>query len=82
MLPPLFLLEAGTIRFQEGYSEKGRKGNHLYFSRNVKIAAKTLKILGSVNPAFAYNINRNPILRLLNLLPKRLQLNIIRQVLK
>lgn len=47
-----------------------------------KIAAKTLKILGSVNPAFAYNINRNPILRLLNLLPKRLQLNIIRQVLK
>ena len=42
MLPPLFLLEAGTIRFQEGYSEKGRKGNHLYFSRNVKIAAKTL----------------------------------------
>lgn len=47
-----------------------------------KIAAKTLKILGSVNPAFAYNINRNPLLRLLNLLPKRLQLNIIRQVLK
>ena len=47
-----------------------------------KIAAKTLKILGSVNPAFAYNINRNPPLRLLNLLPKRLQLNIIRQVLK
>lgn len=42
MFPPLFLLEAGTIRFQEGYSEKGRKGNHLYFSRNVKIAAKTL----------------------------------------
>ena len=47
-----------------------------------KIAAKTLIILGSVNPAFAYNINRNPLLRLLNLLPKRLQLNIIRQVLK
>ena len=41
MLPPLFLLEAGTIRFEEGYSEKGRKGNHLYFSRNAQITAKT-----------------------------------------
>ena len=47
-----------------------------------KIAAKTLKILGSKNPAFAYSINRNPLLRLLNILPKRLQCFAIRQVLK
>lgn len=47
-----------------------------------KVAAKTLKILGSKNPAFAYSINRNPLLRLLNILPKRLQCFAIRQVLK
>ena len=47
-----------------------------------KIADKTLKILGKKNPAFIYNINRNPLLRLLDFLPKRLQLWIIRQVLK
>ena len=47
-----------------------------------KIADKTLKILGKKNPAFIYNINRNLLLRLLDFLPKRLQLWIIRQVLK
>lgn len=47
-----------------------------------KIADKTLKILRKKNPAFIYNINRNPLLRLLDFLPKRLQLWIIRQVLK
>lgn len=47
-----------------------------------KIADKTLKILEKKNPAFIYNINRNPLLRLLDFLPKRLQLWIIRQVLK
>ena len=47
-----------------------------------KIAQKTLKILRKKHPKFAYPINRNPLLLLLNLLPKRLQLFIIRQVLK
>ena len=47
-----------------------------------KIAEKALKILESKNPAFAYSINRNPLLRLLNILPKRLQCFAIRQVLK
>ena len=47
-----------------------------------KMAEKTLKILESKNPAFAYSINRNPLLRLLNMLPKRLQCFVIRQVLK
>lgn len=47
-----------------------------------KIAQKTLKILKEKNPKFAYNINRNPLLLLLNALPKRLQLWIIKQVLK
>lgn len=47
-----------------------------------KIAQKTQKILNEKHPKFAYNINRNPLLLLLNALPKRLQLWAIRQVLK
>ena len=47
-----------------------------------KIAKKTLKILGKRKPAFAYSINRNPLLLLLNILPKRMQLWAIRLVLK
>jgi hypothetical protein len=33
-------------------------------------------------PGFAYSINRNPLLLLLNCLPKRMQLWIIKQVLR
>jgi NAD(P)-dependent dehydrogenase (short-subunit alcohol dehydrogenase family) len=47
-----------------------------------KIAEKTAKILEKKNPAFAYSINRNPLLLLLNSLPKRIQLLAIRLVLK
>ena len=47
-----------------------------------KIAQKTQKILKAKNPKFAYNINRNPLLLLLNALPKKIQLRIIKQVLK
>ena len=48
----------------------------------VKIAKKSAKIIAKKHPAFAYSINRNPLLLLLNLLPKRLQLFAIRQILK
>ena len=47
-----------------------------------KIAVKCGKILGKRRPKFAYAINRNPLLLLLNILPKRLQLFIIRKILK
>ena len=47
-----------------------------------KMAQKTQKILNTKHPKFAYSINRNPLLLLLNALPKRLQFWIIRQVLK
>lgn len=47
-----------------------------------KIAGKINKILHCKNPAFAYSLNRNPLLLLLNLLPKRLQLWIIAKILK
>lgn len=47
-----------------------------------KIAAKMLKILDKRKPKFAYTINRNKLLLLLNALPKRTQLWAIKQVLK
>ena len=47
-----------------------------------KIAQKIQKILKENKPKFAYNINRNPLLLLLNALPKGLQFRIIKRVLK
>ena len=47
-----------------------------------KIAEKTFKILKKKSPRFAYSINRNPLLLLLNILPKGSQLKIIRRILK
>ena len=47
-----------------------------------KIAKKVTRILNSRNPRFAYSINRNPLLLLLNILPKRFQFWVIKQVLK
>ena len=40
------------------------------------------KFLHSNRPRLCYNINRNPLLQLLNMLPKKLQTQIIGQVLK
>lgn len=47
-----------------------------------KIASKTLKILQKKKPKFAYAINRNKLLRLLGVLPKRMQFFVIRKILK
>lgn len=47
-----------------------------------KIAKMAARILSKRNPAFAYSINRNPLLLLLNILPKRMQLWAIKMVLK
>lgn len=47
-----------------------------------KIAAKVCRILAAKHPAFAYAINRNPLLRLYGLAPSRLRLWAIRQILK
>ena len=46
-----------------------------------KIADKMLRITKTKRPAFSYSINRNPLLLLLNLMPKRLQLYTIRKIL-
>jgi hypothetical protein len=47
-----------------------------------RLAKKVARILSKRKPSFAYSINRNPLLLLLNALPKRLQLFAIRQILK
>ncbi len=47
-----------------------------------RIAKRALVILKKRRPRFAYAINRNPLLLLLNLLPRRLQLFAIRRILK
>ena len=47
-----------------------------------RLAKKAERILHKRKPAFAYKINRNPLLLLLNALPKRLQLFAIKKVLR
>ena len=47
-----------------------------------KIAAKIIKISSKSKPKFAYSVNRNPLLLILNALPKKFQLWIIRQILR
>ncbi len=47
-----------------------------------KIAEKTWKILCKKHAQFAYSVNRNPLLIMLNALPKRTQFWIIKRILK
>jgi short-chain dehydrogenase/reductase SDR len=47
-----------------------------------KIADKAVKILGKRKPKFAYSVNRNPFLLMLNALPVGLQMRIIKGILK
>ena len=47
-----------------------------------KIAKKVIRILKKRKPTFAYSINRNPLLLLMNLLPKGMQLFAIKLILK
>ena len=47
-----------------------------------RIAEKCVQIIEKKHPVFAYSINRNPLLLLLNVLPRRLQLFAIKMVLK
>ncbi|MBR5438211.1 MAG: hypothetical protein IKV21_04755, partial [Clostridia bacterium] len=54
-------------------------------TRNVKpevIAEKVLSALESRRPKYIYNINRNPLLRLLDFLPDKMQVEIIGMILK
>lgn len=46
------------------------------------IAEKVLSALESKSPKYIYNINRNPLLRLLNALPAKMQVEVIGMILK
>ena len=46
------------------------------------VAKKVVEMLKKRNPKFAYSINRNPLLLMLNALPKGIQLWIIKEILK
>lgn len=46
-----------------------------------RLAARAISVIEKKRPAFAYAINRNPLLRLLACLPRRMQLWVIRLVL-
>ena len=46
-----------------------------------KLAAVAMKALNSKRPRLTYNVNRNPLLRLLSALPERVQLLLIRRIL-
>ena len=48
----------------------------------IRIAQKCINVLKKRHPRYAYSINRNPLLLLLNLLPKRLQFWVIRIILR
>ena len=48
----------------------------------VKVAKKVCGILNKRNPRFAYSINRNPLLLILNAMPKSFQCWVIKQILK
>ena len=47
-----------------------------------KVADKVVKIIESKHPSFAYSINRNALLLLMNVLPRGMQFWIIRKILK
>jgi len=47
-----------------------------------KLAGVVLRALTKKRPRLVYTLNRNPLLRLLDLLPRRLQLAIVRRILK
>ncbi|MBR6513714.1 MAG: SDR family NAD(P)-dependent oxidoreductase [Clostridia bacterium] len=54
-------------------------------ARNIstlKLAKRVRNILHKKRPKFVYTVNRNPLLLLLNALPKQLQLRIIKMILK
>lgn len=66
-------------------AERFRKIVDSVEARNIppeKIAGKVLGIMEKKNPPFSNSINRNPLLLLLNALPKSLQLKIIRIILR
>lgn len=74
-----------NTRLYSGISQRFRKIVNSVEARSIppeKIAEKAAKIVVRKNPRFSYSINRNPLLLLLNLLPRSLQFLAIKLILK
>ena len=66
-------------------AEKFKKITSSVEAKNVlpeKIAKKALHAITARHPKYVYNINKNPLLRILNILPKKIQTKIIGKILK
>ncbi|MBQ6432232.1 MAG: SDR family NAD(P)-dependent oxidoreductase [Oscillospiraceae bacterium] len=66
-------------------AEKFRKVVNSVEAKNVppeKIAKTAVRALTAKQPKYVYNVNRNPLLRLWNVLPARCQTAVIRKILK
>ncbi len=48
----------------------------------IRVAKKAFKAISAKHPKYVYNLNRNPLLRLLNILPRHMQTAIIKGILK
>ncbi len=75
----------GNTRLYSVNAERFKRIVAGFESRTVspeKLAKRVLRPLEAKRPRFAYNLNRNPLLILLGALPRRLQLFIIRKLLK
>lgn len=77
-----FTEKTGTYKYS---AENFRKITNSVESRCIspdKLAEKLLKIAAARRPRFVYNINRNPLLIILNLLPDRFQTWVIKEIIK
>lgn len=75
----------GNTRLYSVNAERFKRIVAGFESRTVspeKLAERVLRPLEAKRPRFTYNLNRNPLLILLGALPRRLQLFIIRKLLK
>ena len=72
----IYLYKAGT----SGFANSGKEPYSEYYAS--QIAEKICTIIKKRKLRFSYSINRNPLLLMLNALPKGMQLWIIKQVLK
>ena len=75
----------GSTQLYTYNAEKFRSIVNSVEAKNIppeKVAKKALRALTAKRPKYVYNINRNPLLRLWNVLPARCRTAVIRRILK
>ena len=72
-------------RVKEINAERFRKIVNGVESKNIApqaVAGKAVRALSAKKPRYVYNINRNPLLRILNIMPAGLQTRVIGKILR